>query len=143
MQLLKLRNRCTNRSQKSAWETLSECKKKILEVFWSTSATGGIKLASLKFVQRVILVQTRGVTDPRVRSSNSLLSDSLCSIQLQKPNDPNLSLIPADHPFLSAAQLESEGQKLMEGVVTVLYTMPYVANLLCSNSPYLWLWQEP
>ena len=28
----------------------------------------GIRIAAIKFMQKVILVQTRGVTDPRVRS---------------------------------------------------------------------------
>ena len=43
-------------------------------------------------------------------------------LQLQNKNDPNLSFCPADHPFIQAAKLESEGQKLLEGVITLLYT---------------------
>ena len=45
-------------------------------------------------------------------------------LQLQKPNDPNLSFCPADHPFIPVAQLEAEGTKLMEAVITIFYTMP-------------------
>ncbi|KAH8111033.1 Symplekin tight junction protein C terminal-domain-containing protein [Phellopilus nigrolimitatus] len=99
---------CTNRTLRNMWDTLSACKSRILEMVWSPTATSGIKLAALKFMQRVILVQTRGVSDPR----------------LQKPNDPNLSFCPGDHPFIPVVQLEAEGQKLMEGVITIFYTMP-------------------
>lgn len=99
---------CINRSQRGIWDTLSACRKRIIEMLWSPTSTSGIKLTALKFVQRVILVQTRGVSDPR----------------LQKPNDPNLSFCPADHPFILAVQLEAEAQKLMEGVITIFYTMP-------------------
>jgi hypothetical protein len=35
-------------------------------LLWSPGVKAGVKLASMKFVQRVILVQTRGVSDPRV-----------------------------------------------------------------------------
>jgi len=43
-------------------------------------------------------------------------------LQLQNKNDPNISFIPADHPFISAAALEAEGIKLLEHVITILYT---------------------
>lgn len=33
---------------------------------WSPVVNIGVKLSAMKFVQRVILVQTRGVQDPRV-----------------------------------------------------------------------------
>ncbi|KAI5124287.1 hypothetical protein M0805_005134 [Coniferiporia weirii] len=99
---------CTNRTLRTAWDTLTTCKARILELVWSPTATSGVKLAALKFMQRVILVQTRGVSDPR----------------LQKLTDPNLSFCPADHPFIPVTQLEAEGQELMKGVVTILYTMP-------------------
>lgn len=105
---LLFRHLCTNRTLRPMWETLAGCKSKILEMVWSPTTTSGIKLVALKFMQRVILVQTRGVSDPR----------------LQKPSDPNLSFCPADHPLINVAQLEAEGQKLMGDVVTIFYTMP-------------------
>lgn len=48
------------------WDTMTACKTRILEMIWSATASTGIKLAALKFMQRVILVQTRGASDPRV-----------------------------------------------------------------------------
>jgi Symplekin/PTA1 N-terminal len=58
--------RCTNRNQRSAWDTLVQCKTRILELVWSPTVSIGVKLSAVKFMQRVILVQTRGVSDPRV-----------------------------------------------------------------------------
>lgn len=45
-----------------------------------------------------------------------------CLLQLQKKDDMNISMLPADHPFMSAAALEAEGAKLLEGIITILYT---------------------
>lgn len=82
----------------------------------------------MKFVQRVILVQTRGISDPRV-VLYCLPSINFSSpkfprerSQLQNKNDPNISFCPVDHPYMSVAKLESEGQKLLEGVVATLYS---------------------
>jgi symplekin len=88
----------------------------------------------MKFVQRVILVQTRGVSDPRVVVCSLSLYKVMCIpepfvdflLQLQNKNDPNLSFCPADHPFIQVAKLESEGQKLLEGVITILFTSQWV-----------------
>lgn len=103
---LLFRQLCTNRSNPSAWNTLSACKNRIIEFVWSQTVSVGVKLSAMKFVQRVILVQTRGISDPR----------------LQNKNDPNISFCPVDHPYISVAKLESEGQKLLEGVVATLYS---------------------
>lgn len=75
-------------------------------------------------MQRAILVQTRGISDPRVRShwAYTLFASSYAHEQLQKQNDPNLSMLPSDHPFMSVAALEAEGVELMKGVFTILYT---------------------
>lgn len=47
---------------------MSQAKTRILEYVWSPTATHGLKFAAIKFMQRAILVQTRGISDPRVRS---------------------------------------------------------------------------
>ncbi|KAF7972766.1 hypothetical protein HWV62_17146 [Athelia sp. TMB] len=96
---------CNNRNLRPQWDTLSQCKARILEFVWTPHVNSGIKLSAVKFMQRLILVETRGVSDPR----------------LQNKNDPNISFIPADHPFLSAAAMEAEGLKLIEHVITTLY----------------------
>ncbi|KAJ7504498.1 Symplekin tight junction protein C terminal-domain-containing protein [Mycena galericulata] len=97
---------CTNHSNPAAWNTLSTCKDRILEFVWAPSTNNGVRFSSIKFLQRVILVQTRGISDPR----------------LQNKNDPNISFCPADHPFISVPKLEAEGQKLLEAVIALLYT---------------------
>jgi len=58
--------RCTNRNLRATWDTLVQCKTRILEFVWSSSVSIGVKLSAVKFLQRVILIQTRGVSDPRV-----------------------------------------------------------------------------
>ncbi|KAF9054369.1 Symplekin tight junction protein C terminal-domain-containing protein [Panaeolus papilionaceus] len=97
---------CTNRSNVGPWNTISACKSRIIEMVWGANVNVGVKISAMKFVQRVILVQTRGVSDPR----------------LQNKNDPNIAFCPADHPFISVAKLEAEGQKLLEGLTATLYS---------------------
>ncbi|KAJ7865668.1 hypothetical protein B0H13DRAFT_2670840, partial [Mycena leptocephala] len=96
---------CTNHSNPAAWATLSACKDRILGFVWAPSTSNGVRFSSIKFLQRVILLQTRGISDPR----------------LQNKNDPNISLCPANHPFISAPKLEAEGQKLLDAVIALLY----------------------
>ncbi|KAJ7355393.1 Symplekin tight junction protein C terminal-domain-containing protein [Mycena albidolilacea] len=97
---------CTNHSNPAAWNTLSTCKARIIEFVWAPTTSNGVRLSSIKFVQRVVLLQTRGISDPR----------------LQNKNDPNISSCPANHPFISAVKLEAEGQQLLEAVIGLLYT---------------------
>ncbi|KAL4063109.1 Symplekin tight junction protein C terminal-domain-containing protein [Scleroderma yunnanense] len=103
---LLFRNLCMHRTPRQQWDLLSQCKSRILELVWSPTANSGVKLSAVKFMQKVILVQTRGVSDPR----------------LQNKNDPNIANVSADHPFISASPLEAEGMKLLESVITMLYT---------------------
>jgi symplekin len=103
---LLFRSLCTNRTLRQQWDVLSQCKARILEFIWSPTASTGVKVSAIKFMQRVIIVQTRGISDPR----------------LQNKNDPNISNVPVDHPFLPGPALEAEGMKLLESVITMLYT---------------------
>ncbi|GJJ11108.1 hypothetical protein Clacol_005339 [Clathrus columnatus] len=97
---------CSNRTLRQPWETLLKAKAQILELITAPHASAGVKVAALKFMQRVILVQTRGISDPR----------------LQNKADPNLALCPSDHPFISSSQLETEGMKLLERAITILFS---------------------
>ncbi|KAF7294404.1 hypothetical protein MKEN_01432800 [Mycena kentingensis (nom. inval.)] len=96
---------CANSSNPAAWNTLTTCKNRIIGLAWAAETTAGIRLTAIKFVQRVILVQTRGISDPR----------------LQNRNDPNISFCPVDHPFIAAAALEAEGQQQLEKIFVMLY----------------------
>lgn len=105
---LLFRQLCTVRTNPQVWNLLSTAKTRIITFLWSQEVNAGVKLASVKFVQRVILVQTRAVVDPR----------------LQKPNDPSLALCPNDHPFMNAQALGEEGTQLLQGIIMLLYSSP-------------------
>ncbi|KAN0088491.1 Symplekin tight junction protein C terminal domain containing protein [Tylopilus felleus] len=103
---LLFRSLCTNRTHRQQWDILCQSKSRILDLVASPTVNNGVKTSAVKFMQRVILLQTRGVSDPR----------------LQNKNDPNIANAPADHPFISASVLEAEGMKLLENIITILYT---------------------
>ncbi|KAF8677667.1 Symplekin tight junction protein C terminal [Rhizoctonia solani] len=102
---------CANRSARQQWDAISAAKVRILAMVDDTSLPAGIRLSAIKFMQRAILVQTRGVNDPRVVQH-----------QLQNKGDPNLSMCPTDHPFVSAQALETEGGELLKKCIMILYT---------------------
>jgi symplekin len=56
--------------------------------------------------------------------SQSIEADLKTSKQLQRTAEPNLNLCRSNHPFLVAAQLEEEANKLLEDCITVLFTSP-------------------
>ncbi|RPD64406.1 hypothetical protein L226DRAFT_506092 [Lentinus tigrinus ALCF2SS1-7] len=103
---LLFRTSCLNRNNRKPWDILSQAKLRILELVWAPNVNNGLRLAAIKFAQRVILVQTRGINDPR----------------LQNKDDPNLNMVPSDHPFMSVQMLETEGMKLLEAVINTLYS---------------------
>lgn len=57
---------CTNRSARQQWDALTAAKARILALLDDASVALGVRLSAIKFMQRAILVQTRGVNDPRV-----------------------------------------------------------------------------
>jgi hypothetical protein len=50
------------------------------------------------------------------------------SLKLQNKNDPNLAIVPGDHPFINASALETEGVTLLQRLITDLYTKQYVGT---------------
>ncbi|KAH9983897.1 Symplekin tight junction protein C terminal-domain-containing protein [Russula compacta] len=103
---LLFRRICTNKNERTQWDTLTRAKSRIIELMWAPDVHAGVQLAAVKFLQKVILVQSRGIADPR----------------LQNKNDPNLAVVPGDHPFINAAALETEGVALLQRLITDLYT---------------------
>lgn len=59
-------HRCTNRTHRQEWDILCQARSRILDFVASPTVNNGVKLSAVKFMQRVILLQTRGVSDPRV-----------------------------------------------------------------------------
>ncbi|KAG9035999.1 hypothetical protein FRB95_009999 [Tulasnella sp. JGI-2019a] len=96
---------CDNRHNSSAWEVMCRAKDRILALVGSSRAPMGVQLAAIKFMQRIILVQSRGISDPR----------------LQNKSDPNVSMCPPNHPFMNARQLEEEGTARLQQMVGMLY----------------------
>lgn len=80
--LTRLHHRCINRSNPTPWHTLTACKNRIIDMVWSTGVNAGVKLSAMKFVQRVILVQTRGVQDPRVVIYKPSLAIEACNPEI-------------------------------------------------------------
>ena len=69
-------SRCINRANRQPWDVLSIAKGRIVEFLESSPpAPVGVCLAVLKFAQHVILVQTWGVSDPRVSPSRTNCHD--------------------------------------------------------------------
>jgi len=132
-------HRCTNKNERLQWDTLSHVKNRIIEFMWAPNAHAGVQFAAVKFVQRVILVQSRGIADPRVSWSLPSVSTCIAGLRasvfpcspskLQNKNDPNLAIVPGDHPFLNAAALEAEGVTLLQRLITDLYTKQYVGSV--------------
>jgi symplekin len=93
---------------------------------WAPSTQTGVQYAAVKFLQKVILVQSRGIADPRVSCYSvhfaSHASAECSTPKLQNKNDPNLAIVPGDHPFINAAALETEGVALLQRLITDLYT---------------------
>ncbi|TGZ80924.1 hypothetical protein EX30DRAFT_341248 [Ascodesmis nigricans] len=94
---------CQNRNEADLWNKMSSLKSKILNL-WD-AAPVGVNLACIKFVQRVVLVQSRGTTDPR-------LVDKF---------DTSLGSVPAAHPLLSLPSLDAEAQGLLDRLLSILH----------------------
>jgi symplekin len=57
---------CTSKNERPQWDTLTRAKNRIIELMWAPDTQAGVQFAAVKFLQRVILVQSRGIADPRV-----------------------------------------------------------------------------
>ncbi|KAI5789153.1 hypothetical protein EDC01DRAFT_717765 [Geopyxis carbonaria] len=96
------RHICSNRNDIALWNTMATIKSRILNL-WDTAPIG-VRLCCIKFVQRVILVQSRGVTDPRLVDRSEL----------------NLGTVPSNHPLLSLPSLDAEAQGLLDRLLSIL-----------------------
>ncbi|PWW79228.1 hypothetical protein C7212DRAFT_288366 [Tuber magnatum] len=101
---------CNNREDAATWKKMDVLKAKILSL-WDTGPVG-VRLCCIKFVQRVILVQSRGVTDPRLADRSEI----------------SLSMVPTNHPILSLPALDAEAQGLLDRLLSVLHEDPRQGN---------------
>ena len=102
------------------WQLMSAIKSNILRRM--DTAPSGVRICCIKFVQQVVLVQTPGMVDPRV---NTVFSGSHAqySHTLQRPDhsDISLALVPRDHPLIPYANLEAEGQGLLDRLLDIIH----------------------
>lgn len=130
--------RCSNRNASQVWEKMASIKSRILKLWDHESET--IRIACIKFVQRVILVQTPGATDPRVCIIDSRLEYSsfphrlmnhakiltflffFHDIQLVDRSEVSLTIVPLNHPLIPHPALEAEAQGLLDRLLSILQT---------------------
>jgi symplekin len=84
------------------------------------SAPIAIKICCIKFLQKLVQVQTPGViADPRVRTSEGSESVELTTKQRPDQNETSLAIVPRQHPLLPLANLEAEGAGLLDRLLSV------------------------
>jgi hypothetical protein len=72
----------SDRNDAHHWQLMLAIKSNILQHM--DSAPSGVRICCVKFVQQVVLVQTPGIIDPRVRTTSSDMSRS-CLIHHRGP----------------------------------------------------------
>ena len=97
------RQTVTNSQDPSPWQKMAAIKSSILRRMHN--APPGIHICSVKFIQRVVQVQTPGlIADPR----------------RPEQNEVSLALVPRDHPVMSPSTLEAEALGLLDRLLGVL-----------------------
>ncbi|KAK2793774.1 hypothetical protein FQN52_000726 [Onygenales sp. PD_12] len=93
-----------NPSESEVWEKMTAIKQNILNR-WD-AAPHGIKVCCIKFVQKVVQVQTIGViSDPR----------------RPEKNETSLSIVPRNHPLVPLPNLEAEASGLLDRLLNIFY----------------------
>jgi len=89
---------------------------------WDT-APMGVRICAIKFVQKIVQVQTPGViADPRVREVNRTESPRLSiNTKTQRPeqNEISLAIVPRDHPMIPPSKLEPEASGLLDRLLNI------------------------
>ncbi|PWZ00387.1 hypothetical protein BCV70DRAFT_160633 [Testicularia cyperi] len=100
---------CNDRSKALLWQTVQSIKAQIVYLF--DSGSRGVRVSAVKGYQRIIQVQSRSGT-------GSSSSDP----RAQPKGDVSIAILPSSHPFLQAAQLEDEANRLFTQLVTLVFT---------------------
>ncbi|KAL8799970.1 MAG: hypothetical protein Q9182_005507 [Xanthomendoza sp. 2 TL-2023] len=101
---LVLRYIISNPHDSTTWDRMTAIKANVFRR-WDT-ASGGIRVCCIKFVQRVVQVQTPGViADPR----------------RPEQNEVSLALVPLDHPLIPRSRLEPEALGLLDRLLNVFH----------------------
>ncbi|PGH00404.1 symplekin [Blastomyces parvus] len=112
-----------NPDESTLWEKMTDIKQNILKR-WDT-ASNNIKVCCIKFVQKVVQVQTTGViSDPR----------------RPEQNETSLSIVPRNHPLIPLPNLEAEASGLLDRLLNVFYensSDPILVNATLNCLPIL------
>ncbi|PGH09617.1 hypothetical protein AJ79_05673 [Helicocarpus griseus UAMH5409] len=112
-----------NPTEIALWEKMTAIKGNILKR-WDTSSNS-IKVCCIKFVQKVVQVQTTGViSDPR----------------RPEQNETSLSIVPRNHPLIPLPNLEAEASGLLDRLLNVFYensSDPILVNATLNCLPIL------
>jgi symplekin len=110
------RHTVSNPADASPWQKMTAIKTSILRRM--DNAPPGVHICSVKFVQRVVQVQTPGtIADPRRPEQNEI----------------SLALVPRDHPIVSPSTLEAEASGLLDRLLGVLQDNSSDALLVTST----------
>ncbi|KAI4237193.1 MAG: hypothetical protein L6R40_005971 [Gallowayella cf. fulva] len=94
----------SNPQDSATWDRMSAIKSNVFRR-WDT-APGGIRVCCIKFVQRVVQVQTPGeIADPR----------------RPEQYEVSLALVPRDHPLVPRSRLEPEALGLLDRLINVFH----------------------
>ncbi|KAH4162854.1 hypothetical protein HBH98_052280 [Parastagonospora nodorum] len=93
----------SNPNDAQDWQLMSAIKSSILRRM--DSATPGVRICCIKFLQQAVLVQTPGVVDPRRPDGG----------------DISLALVSRDHPVIPYASLEAEGLGLLDRLLDIIH----------------------
>ncbi|KAI9769665.1 MAG: hypothetical protein M1840_003902 [Geoglossum simile] len=99
---LVFRHTITNPNDAATWEKMNAIKTRILRL-WDTAAPG-VQICCIKFVQKVIQVQTPGtIADPRRPDQNEI----------------SLALVPRNHPLIPPPNLEAQASGLLDRLLNI------------------------
>ena len=103
------------------WNQMASIKSNILKR-WDT-ATTGVRICCIKFVQKVVQVQTPGIiADPRVRkTSPAFRIEPSAHLVLQRPdqNEVSIAMVPRDHLLIPTPRLEPEASGLLDRLLNI------------------------
>lgn len=84
---------CLDPNMHQHWIKMVDARTRILDYNLHPTSPLGVRIAVAKFLQRVLLVHSKGPSDPRLHNAS----------------DPHLLFIPGNHPFFNIAAMEKEG----------------------------------
>ncbi|KAE8141432.1 hypothetical protein BDV38DRAFT_296926 [Aspergillus pseudotamarii] len=105
----------------TVWENMTAIKDDILRR-WDTSPFS-VKVCCIKFVQRVVQVQTHGLTDPRTTNDS----------QRPEQNETSLAIVPRNHSLLSLPYLEAEASGLLDRLLSLIVPCPTNGSVVVSD----------